>query len=179
MTATPRTSCLRSTRRASAPSGHLLGTDQLGRDIFARMISGARVSLLIAISVVVVSGVVGTLLGAISGYWGGTRDVVLQKIVETFWAFPPILLALTIMAFFGQSLTNIVIAIAMQRWIPYCRIARAQSLVLSTKDFVAASRIMGGGTAWIVGGISCPTSCPPRSSSPPSRWRPRSSPRPA
>ncbi len=130
--------------------GHLLGTDQLGRDILARMISGARVSLLIATSVVVLSGVIGTLLGAVSGYWGGTRDIVLQKVVETFWAFPPILLALTIMAFFGQSLTNIVIAIAIQRWIPYCRIARAQSLVLSTRDFVAASRIMGGGTAWIV-----------------------------
>jgi peptide/nickel transport system permease protein len=133
-----------------AAGGHLLGTDQLGRDILARMISGARISLLIATSVVVLSGVVGTLLGAVSGYWGGMRDVVLQKLVETFWAFPPILLALTIMAFFGQSLTNIIIAIAIQRWIPYCRIARAQALVLSTRDFIAASRIMGARTGWIV-----------------------------
>jgi peptide/nickel transport system permease protein len=130
--------------------GHLLGTDQLGRDIFARMISGARISLLIAVSVVLISGVAGTLLGAISGYWGGSRDVVVQKIVETFWAFPPILLALTIMAFFGQSLPNIILAIAVQRWIPYCRIARAQALVLANRDFVAAAQIMGGGTAWIV-----------------------------
>src|ERR1700679_3171544 len=135
----------------SLAEGHGLGTDQLGRDIFARMVSGARVSLLIAVSVVVLSGVAGTLLGAVSGYWGGARDVVAQKFVETVWAFPPILLALTIMAFFGQSLPNIVLAIAAQRWIPYCRIARAQSLVLSTKDFVAASRIMGGGTMWIIG----------------------------
>jgi peptide/nickel transport system permease protein len=114
------------------------------------MISGARISLLIAVSVVLISGVAGTLLGAISGYWGGSRDVVVQKIVETFWAFPPILLALTIMAFFGQSLPNIILAIAVQRWIPYCRIARAQALVLANRDFVAAAQIMGGGTAWIV-----------------------------
>jgi peptide/nickel transport system permease protein len=135
---------------ALGAGAHLLGTDQLGRDIFARMVSGARISLLIATSVVLISGVVGTLLGALSGYWGGVRDVAVQKLVETFWAFPPILLALTIMAFFGQTLTNIVFAIAVQRWIPYCRIARAQSLVLSTKDFVAASEIMGGHTTWII-----------------------------
>lgn len=129
---------------------HLLGTDQLGRDIFARMVSGARISLTIAAAVVVISGIVGTLVGAVSGYWGGLRDVALQKLVETFWAFPPILLALTIMALFGQSLVNVVLAIAVQRWIPYCRIARAQALVLATKDFIAAARMMGGGMGWIV-----------------------------
>lgn len=129
---------------------HWLGTDQLGRDIFARMVSGARISLTIAAAVVLISGIVGTLLGAVSGYWGGLRDVAVQKLVETFWAFPPILLALTIMAFFGQSLVNVVLAIAVQRWIPYCRIARAQALVLASKDFIAASKVMGGGLGWIL-----------------------------
>jgi peptide/nickel transport system permease protein len=71
-------------------------------------------------------------------------------VVETFWAFPPILLALAILAFFGQSLTNIILALSIQRWIPYCRIARAQALVLRNKEFVAASQVMGAGTTWVV-----------------------------
>ena len=131
-------------------SGHLLGTDHLGRDIFARVAAGARVSLLIATSVVLISGVAGMLVGAMSGYLGGLRDVVIQKIVETFWAFPPILLAIAVLAFFGQSLANLILALVLQRWIPYCRVARAEALVLRSKDFVAAARIMGGGTGWIL-----------------------------
>ena len=130
--------------------GYILGTDHLGRDIFARMVSGARVSLAIALSVVMISGLVGVLVGALSGYLGGLRDVVIQKIVETFWAFPPILLAIAILAFFGQSLSNIIIALAIQRWIPYARIARAQTLTLRTKEFVEAAQVMGGGVGWIM-----------------------------
>ncbi len=130
--------------------GYILGTDHLGRDIFARMVSGARVSLMIAASVVVISGFVGVLVGALSGYLGGIRDVVAQKIVETFWAFPPILLAIAILAFFGQSLSNIIIALAIQRWIPYARISRAQTLTLRSKEFVEAAQVMGGGLSWIM-----------------------------
>jgi peptide/nickel transport system permease protein len=127
-----------------------LGTDQLGRDILARMVSGARVSLAIAASVVVLSGGFGLLLGALSGYFGGLRDTIIQKLVETMWAFPPILLAITILAFFGQSLGNVILALSIQRWIPYCRIARSQALTLRSRDFVSASRIMGGRTIWII-----------------------------
>jgi peptide/nickel transport system permease protein len=130
--------------------GYYLGTDHLGRDILSRMASGARVSIVIATAIVLISGVFGVLYGALSGYWGGVRDIVLQKIVETFWAFPPILLALAILAFFGQSLANIILALAIQRWIPYCRIARAQALVLRNREFVAASQIMGASTGWVV-----------------------------
>lgn len=129
---------------------YYFGTDHLGRDIFARMVSGARVSLAIAAAVVMISGVFGVLYGSLSGYWGGVRDVALQKLVETFWAFPPILLALAILAFLGQSLFNIILALSIQRWIPYSRIARAQALVLRNKEFVAASQVMGGGTSWVV-----------------------------
>lgn len=130
--------------------GYLLGTDHLGRDILARMVSGARVSLAIAIAVVIISGIFGVVVGAVSGYFGGIRDVIIQKGVETIWAFPPILLAIAVLAFFGQSLSNIIIALALQRWIPYCRLGRAQALVLRSKEFVAASKIMGGGTIWIL-----------------------------
>ncbi|MGR3455510.1 MULTISPECIES: ABC transporter permease [Pseudooceanicola] len=130
--------------------GHILGTDHLGRDIFARMISGAKVSLAIAASVVLISGVVGVLVGALSGYLRGTPDLVTQKIVESFWAFPPILLAIAILAFFGQSLTNVILALTIQRWIPYSRITRAQAMVLRSLAYVEASKVMGGGLAWIM-----------------------------
>ncbi|MCP4561836.1 MAG: ABC transporter permease [Bosea sp.] len=130
--------------------GYLLGTDHLGRDLLARMTSGARVSLAIAGSVVVLSGVVGVLVGALSGYLSGTRDILIQKVVETFWAFPPILLAIAILAFFGPSLTNVIIALTIQRWIPYCRIARAQALMLRSREYISAAKIMGGGTVWVL-----------------------------
>lgn len=131
-------------------SGHVLGTDYLGRDIFARMVSGARISLLISITVVVLSGAVGVAVGAVSGYWGGMRDLVAQKVVETFWAFPPILLAIVVMALFGQSLFNLILALALQRWIPYARLARANTLRLKSKEFVAAAKVLGGRTPWIL-----------------------------
>jgi peptide/nickel transport system permease protein len=130
--------------------GYLLGTDQLGRDILARMVSGARVSLLIAVSVVAISGVIGVFVGSLSGYLGGRRDIALQKIVETFWAMPPILIAISIVALFGQNQPNLIIALTIQRWIPYARLARAQALSLRSRDFVAASSLMGGGTLWIL-----------------------------
>lgn len=134
----------------AAGSPHLLGTDQLGRDILARMASGARVSLLIAASVVLVSGVVGVLLGAVSGYLSGWTDIGVQRVVETVWAFPPILLAIVVMAVFGQSLTNLILALALQRWIPYCRMARAETLTLRSRAFVDASRLMGAGPLWVL-----------------------------
>lgn len=130
--------------------GHVLGTDHLGRDILARMISGARVSLAIAASVVVISGVVGVIVGALSGYLRGTWDIVTQKIVEAFWAFPPILLAIAILAFFGQSLTNVILALTIQRWIPYSRMSRAQAMVLRSLAYVESSRVMGGGLVWVM-----------------------------
>lgn len=131
-------------------AGHIFGTDQLGRDVFARMVSGARVSLLIAAAVVLISGVAGVFVGAVSGYLGGVRDLLIQKIVETFWAFPAILLAIAILALFGQTLQNLILALTLQRWIPYARLARAQTLSLRSREFVSASKILGGGTAWIL-----------------------------
>jgi peptide/nickel transport system permease protein len=122
---------------------HLLGTDNLGRDIFSRLISGARVSLLVACSVVLISGVVGFTLGVISGFYGGRVDFLIQKVVEVAWAFPSLLLAIAILAFLGQSLSNLVLAIVARRWLQYCRLVRAESLSLRERDFVTAARVLG------------------------------------
>jgi peptide/nickel transport system permease protein len=130
-----------------APEGlgapNVLGTDNLGRDILSRIIYGARVSLLVAFAVVFVSGFIGVTLGAISGYFGGKVDFVIQKLVEVVWAFPPLLLGITIMAFLGQGLFNLIIALVVQRWIPYCRVVRGQALSLRERDFVVAARGLG------------------------------------
>jgi len=130
---------------------HVLGTDNLGRDILSRIVYGARVSLLVAFAVVFVSGLIGVILGAISGYIGGKADFLIQKLVEVIWAFPPLLLGITIMAFMGQGLTNLIIALVAQRWIPYCRVVRGQALSLRERDFVMAARCLGATKSQIIG----------------------------
>jgi peptide/nickel transport system permease protein len=124
-------------------SDHFLGTDHVGRDILSRIFFGARISLVIAGTVVVISGIVGVALGAISGYFAGITDFLIQKMVEVVWAFPPLLLAIAIMAFFGQGLGILIFALVAQRWIPYCRVSRGQALSLRTRDFVDAARSLG------------------------------------
>jgi peptide/nickel transport system permease protein len=131
-------------------SEHVLGTDNLGRDILSRIVYGARVSLLVAFAVVFVSGFIGVSLGAISGYIGGKADFFIQKLVEVVWAFPPLLLGITIMAFLGQGLTNLIIALVAQRWIPYCRVVRGQALSLRERDFVMAARCLGASKTQII-----------------------------
>jgi len=133
------------------PGGaHLLGTDHLGRDIASRVIYGARVSLVIAAAVALISGAIGVLLGASSGYFGGVIDFLIQKLLEIVWAFPPLLLAIAIVAFFGQGVTVLILALASQRWIPFCRVARAQALSLKERDFVIAAHALGAGDGWII-----------------------------
>lgn len=129
---------------------HFLGTDNLGRDILSRIVFGARVSLLVAFAVVFISGFVGVLLGASSGYFGGNIDFSIQKLVEVVWAFPPLLLALTIMAFLGQGLFNLILALVAQRWIQYCRVTRGQSLSLKAREFVISAKSLGASDAQII-----------------------------
>jgi len=129
---------------------HFLGTDNLGRDVLSRIIYGARVSLLVALAVVVISGFVGISLGAISGYFGGKVDFTIQKSVEVVWAFPPLLLGIAIMAFLGQGLFNLILALVAQRWIQYCRVVRAQTLSLRNRDFVTATQALGASDSRII-----------------------------
>lgn len=142
------------TAMLKAPQGlgatHVLGTDNLGRDILSRIIYGSRVSLMVAFAVVFISGFIGVALGSISGYFSGKIDFAIQKLVEVVWAFPPLLLGITIMAFFGQGLFNLIVALVAQRWIPYCRVVRGQTLSLRGRDFVAAAEGLGASNRQII-----------------------------
>ena len=131
-------------------ASHVLGTDAVGRDILSRLFYGARISLLIAVMVVVISGVVGVGLGAVSGYFAGMVDFAIQKFVEVIWAFPPLLLAIAIMAFLGQGLENLILALVAQRWISYCRVSRGQALSMRNREFVEAARALGASNARII-----------------------------
>lgn len=122
---------------------HVFGTDHVGRDLLSRLIYGARISLSIAASVVVISGAVGIFLGIVSGYFGGRVDFLIQKVVEMVWAFPPLLIAIAILAFLGQGLGNLILALTLQRWIPYSRVVRAEAMTLKEREFVMAARSIG------------------------------------
>jgi peptide/nickel transport system permease protein len=143
----PNAQQLRDSMRA--PQGlagpHILGTDNLGRDIWSRLIFGARVSVLVATAVVTVSAVVGVALGTLSGYFGGRVDFLIQKLVEVVWAFPALLLAIAILTFLGQGLPNLILALVAQRWIQYCRVVRGETLSLRHREFVLGARVVGAG----------------------------------
>ena len=134
----------------SIASHHPFGTDHVGRDILSRLIYGAPVSLIIAVTVVCLSGIFGVFLGVISGYFGGKIDFAIQKLVEVFWAFPPLLLAISVVAFLGQSLAILIMALALQRWIPYCRVARANALTLKEREYIIAARSLGASQTRII-----------------------------
>lgn len=122
---------------------YFFGTDHVGRDLLSRLIYGARISLAIAGAVVVISGFVGVMLGVVSGYAGGRVDFAIQKLVEVVWAFPPLLIAIAILAFLGQGLGNLILALTLQRWIPYARVVRAEAMILKEREYVVAARSIG------------------------------------
>lgn len=128
---------------AHSVPGHWLGTDNLGRDILSRLIHGARVSLFVGLSVVAVAGSVGTVLGLISGYFGGKVDDLIQRITDIQTAFPGLLLALTILTMVGPSVTNIVIVLSINGWMVYCRMVRGQVLSLREQQYVEAAQSVG------------------------------------
>ncbi|MEE9569851.1 MAG: ABC transporter permease [Candidatus Binatia bacterium] len=127
-----------------------LGTDFLGRDIFSRILYGSRISLLIGTTTVLLAGLVGCLLGAISGYFGLYIDELIQRLVEIFLAFPFLLLAIALMAFLGTGVGNMILALVLSRWVQYCRVVRGEVLSLKERDFVIAARALGQSHAKIV-----------------------------
>jgi len=122
---------------------HILGTDQLGRDLLSRVIYGARTSMLVGLSVVAMTSLFGTLLGMISGYYGGKVDQVIMRWVDIQTAFPGLLVAITIIAMIGPSLRNVVIVLSINGWLIFARIIRGITLSLRDEVFVKSARVVG------------------------------------
>ncbi len=131
-------------RRLEGPSrGHLLGLDELGRDILSRLVHGARVSIGVGLTVVLLAGALGTLIGSVSGYLGGRVDALLMRIADVFMAFPGILLAIALVAVLGPALRHVVMALVVIGWVGYARLVRAQVLQVREQEFVTAARSVG------------------------------------
>ncbi len=126
-------------------SQHLLGQDSLGRDVFTRIIYGARVSLKVGIITVSISLIIGISLGLTAGYIGGIADEVIMRICDIFLAFPGILLAIALMSIMEPSLNNVIIALSIMGWVGYARLVRGQTLSLKESEFVTAARSLGAG----------------------------------
>ncbi len=139
-------------RRLEAPSRvHPFGTDQLGRDIFSRILYGARISLRIAILTAVIATVIGAPLGIVSGYFRRRVDDVLMRLTDMFMAFPRLILAMAIAAALKPTLENVIIAISLAAWPAYARLARSIALGLREENFVEAARALGASSARILG----------------------------
>ena len=137
--------------RLKPPSAeNWFGTDQLGRDIYSRVIHGAHLTLMIVVLVAILAAPAGLLIGTIAGYAGGIVDTVLMRITDVFLAFPRLVLALAFVAALGPGIENAVIAIALTSWPPYARVARAETLALRSSDFIAAARLQGASPGRIV-----------------------------
>ena len=131
-------------------SGHIFGTDQLGRDVLSRLLIGGRFSLLIAFIVVILQTLIGTILGIIAGYIGGIVDSVIMRLCDVFLAIPNLILAIAIMSVLGSSPKNLVIVLVVSGWVSYCKVTRNSVRVVKNQDFVHASQVMGAGKMHIM-----------------------------
>jgi peptide/nickel transport system permease protein len=124
-------------------AAHLFGTDQLGRDVFTRVLYGGRLSLPAGIAVVIVAGLIGTAVGALAGYAGGWLDELVMRLTEVFMAFPTIILAMAIAAALGPSLVNAILAMVVVWWPNYARVVRGLVLSVKANEYVEAARVIG------------------------------------
>jgi ABC-type dipeptide/oligopeptide/nickel transport system permease subunit len=129
---------------------HLLGTDQVGRDLLARMIYGGRVSLLVGVASVIISATIGVLLGLGAGYFGGNSDWTIMTVINVMLTFPFVLLALAVIAVLGPSLINMIFVLGVAGWPIYARVVRAETLAIREREFVLAGRALGMGHGRLV-----------------------------
>jgi peptide/nickel transport system permease protein len=136
--------------QAGGNAAYPLGTDQVGRDVLSRIVHGARISLLVGVSAVIVSLVVGVTAGLVSGFVGGKVDTAIGTVVDVWLSFPQILLALAFVAALGPSLVTIIVVLGLTGWERYTRVVRAEVLALREKEFIEAARAIGVGRPRII-----------------------------
>ena len=156
----PNTQILHDRLFPPGTGGHLLGTDELGRDIWSRIVFGARTTLTIVALVTITAPVFGLLVGTAAGYLGGWTDRVLMRITDIFMAFPRLILALAFVAALGAGIENAVLAIAFTAWPPYARVSRAETLTVRRSDYIGAVRLQGAGPIRIILGHIMPMCLP-------------------
>lgn len=147
-------------RLASPSALHPFGLDELGRDILARILAGARISFFVGVVVVGISASLGTAIGAVAGYIGGAVDDAISRVVDTLLAFPGLLLAIAVVAVLGPSLINVVLALTLIGWVGYARLVRGQTLRAREFEYVQAARALGASTAEILWRHIVPTVLP-------------------
>lgn len=135
---------------ANGISGYILGTDALGQDIFTRLVIGCRISLLIAAAGVLIPAVIGTALGAVAGYFGGMIDNVIMRICDIQLSIPTMVLAITVMAIFGNSVPNLLLVLAVVGWTSYTRVVRGSVMGIRNSEFIQASRVLGASNGRIL-----------------------------
>ena len=156
----PITQNLQNRLQPPGSAGHLLGTDDFGRDILSRILYGARITLAVIALVAVTAPVLGLIIGTVAGYFGGWVDAVLMRITDSFLAFPRLILALALVAVLGPGIENAVFAIALTAWPPYARVARAETLTVRNADYIAAIRLQGASAPRIIWGHVMPMCLP-------------------
>jgi peptide/nickel transport system permease protein len=145
------------TERLLPPSWeHLMGTDDLARDIFSRIVHGARITLMVVALVALIATPIGVFVGTVAGYYGGWVDTILMRVTDVFLAFPKLILALAFVAALGPGIENAIIAIAITSWPPYARLARAETLTVRNAEHIDAIRLQGASSARIIWGHVVP-----------------------